>query len=127
MSIFDGAQNQVATVISRYTLGANDSFLQTTTSVRATSSALQNVGLWVGTGDDWVGIGGIDPNGGPSTSPDGPRKTLGTFNSQNAFQANDRYRDEDGERMDKFVTGEFVIHTVYGSQVVVTNTSPSRL
>ncbi|MBM4096378.1 MAG: hypothetical protein FJ261_06345 [Planctomycetes bacterium] len=46
--------------------------------------------------------------------------------SQNAFQANDRYRDEDGERMDKFVTGEFVIHTVYGSQVVVTNTSPSR-
>jgi hypothetical protein len=28
--------------------------------------------------------------------------------------------------MDKFVTGEFVIHTVYGSQVVVTNTSPSR-
>lgn len=46
--------------------------------------------------------------------------------SQNAFQANDRYRDENGERMDKFVTEEFVIHTVYGSQVVVTNTSPSR-
>lgn len=46
--------------------------------------------------------------------------------SQNAFQANDRYRDENGERMDKFVSGEFVVHTVYGSQVVVTNTSPSR-
>ena len=46
--------------------------------------------------------------------------------SQNVFQANDRYRDDNGERMDKFVTGEFVIHTVYGSQVVVTNTSPSR-
>ena len=46
--------------------------------------------------------------------------------SQNVFQANDRYREENGERMDKFVSGEFVIHTVYGSQVVVTNTSPSR-
>lgn len=46
--------------------------------------------------------------------------------SQNVFKANDRYRDDNGERMDKFVTGEFVVHTVYGSQVVVTNTSPSR-
>ena len=38
----------------------------------------------------------------------------------------DRFKDENGERFDKFVTDEFVIHTVYGCQVVVTNPTPSR-
>jgi hypothetical protein len=46
--------------------------------------------------------------------------------SQNFYKHNDRYRDENGERLDKFVKDEFVIFTVYGCQVVVTNPSPSR-
>ncbi|MFL5338684.1 MAG: hypothetical protein ACJ8F7_00835 [Gemmataceae bacterium] len=46
--------------------------------------------------------------------------------SQNFYRHGDRYRDENGERFDKFVTGEFVQQTVYGCQVVVTNPSPSR-
>ncbi len=46
--------------------------------------------------------------------------------SQNFYRSGDRYKDENGERLDKFVTDEFVIHTVYGCQVVVTNPTPSR-
>jgi hypothetical protein len=46
--------------------------------------------------------------------------------SQNFYRNGDRYRDENGERYDKFVTEEFVIHTVYGCQIVVTNPTPSR-
>lgn len=46
--------------------------------------------------------------------------------SENFYRHGDRYREEAGERFDKFVTDEFVIHTVYGGQVVVTNPTPSR-
>ncbi|QVL30599.1 hypothetical protein KIH39_17285 [Telmatocola sphagniphila] len=46
--------------------------------------------------------------------------------SQNFYRLGDRYKDEDGERFDKFVTDEFVIQTVYGCQIVVTNPTPSR-
>ncbi len=46
--------------------------------------------------------------------------------SENFYQANDRFRDEGGEKLDKFVTDEFVVHTVYGCQVVVTNPTSSR-
>src|SRR5260370_40270024 len=46
--------------------------------------------------------------------------------SQNFYRQGDRYRDENGERLDKFVTGEFVMQTVYGCQVVVTNPTPSK-
>ncbi|MBX3400732.1 MAG: hypothetical protein KF873_18515 [Gemmataceae bacterium] len=46
--------------------------------------------------------------------------------SQNFYRNGDRYRDENGERFDKFVTGEFLVHTVYGCQVVVTNPTSSR-
>ncbi len=46
--------------------------------------------------------------------------------NQNFYKADDRYRDENGERSEKYVTAEFVIHTVYGCQVVVTNPTPSR-
>ena len=41
--------------------------------------------------------------------------------SENFFQKNDRYRHEDGVRFDKFVSGDFLAHTLYGSQVVITN------
>ena len=49
--------------------------------------------------------------------------------SQNFFQANDRYRHVNNEQLDKFVTEEFLVHTVYGCQVVVTNptSSPQKL
>ena len=49
--------------------------------------------------------------------------------SQNFFRHNDRYRHENNERLDKFVTDEFLVHTVYGCQVVLTNptSSPQKL
>jgi hypothetical protein len=46
--------------------------------------------------------------------------------SQNFYRHGDRFREENGEKYDKFVTGEFVVHTVYGCQVVVTNPTSSR-
>ncbi|MDA1050033.1 MAG: hypothetical protein O3C40_06085 [Planctomycetota bacterium] len=49
--------------------------------------------------------------------------------SQNFFRYDDRYRMENNERLDKFVTDEFLVHTVYGCQVVLTNptSSPQKL
>ena len=41
--------------------------------------------------------------------------------SENFYQKNDRFRKEDGIQYDKFVTGPFYAHTLYGAQVVVTN------
>ncbi|MFO0823240.1 MAG: hypothetical protein U0792_08980 [Gemmataceae bacterium] len=46
--------------------------------------------------------------------------------SENFYRHGDRYREEGGEKYDKFITGEFVVHTVYGCQVVVTNPTSSR-
>ncbi len=49
--------------------------------------------------------------------------------SQNFFRHGDRYRFVDNERLDKYVTDEFLVHTVYGCQIVVTNptSSPQKL
>lgn len=49
--------------------------------------------------------------------------------SQNFFRHSDRYRFENNERLDKFVTDEFLVGVVYGCQVVVTNptSSPQKL
>ena len=41
--------------------------------------------------------------------------------SENFFRKDDRYRMEDGKQFDKFVTEEFLTHTLYGGQVVITN------
>ncbi|MFP6667386.1 MAG: hypothetical protein VB876_08735, partial [Pirellulales bacterium] len=46
--------------------------------------------------------------------------------SQNFFRHGDRYRFENNERLDKFIAHEFLIHTVYGCQIVVTNPTSSR-
>jgi hypothetical protein len=46
--------------------------------------------------------------------------------SQNFYRQGDRYREENGEKIDKFIAGEFLIHTVYGCQVVVTNPTSAR-
>ena len=46
--------------------------------------------------------------------------------SQNFFRHGDRQRIENGETVDKFVSEEFLIHTVYGCQVVITNPTSSR-
>jgi hypothetical protein len=46
--------------------------------------------------------------------------------SQNFYKNGERYREENGEKIDKFVTGEFLAGTVYGCQVVVTNPTSSR-
>ena len=46
--------------------------------------------------------------------------------SQNFFRHGDRYIHVDNEQRDKFVTSEFLVHTVYGCQVVITNPTSSR-
>ncbi len=46
--------------------------------------------------------------------------------SQSFFRRGDRYRQVDGLQQDKFITDEFVVHTVYGCQVVVTNSTSSQ-
>jgi hypothetical protein len=46
--------------------------------------------------------------------------------SQNFYRLGDRFRMENGEKADKFVTGEYLIETVYGCEVVVTNSSSAR-
>lgn len=40
---------------------------------------------------------------------------------QRFFKHGDRHKTENGQQVDKFVSDEFVIHQVYGCQVVVTN------
>ncbi len=49
--------------------------------------------------------------------------------SQNFFRHGDRYRHERNERLDKFVTDEFLSQVVYGCQIVITNptSSPQKL
>ncbi len=49
--------------------------------------------------------------------------------SQNFFRNDDRYRFVDNERIDKFVSDEFLVQTAYGCQVVVTNptSTPQKL
>ena len=59
----------------------------------------------------------------PTAAPDGKVPVLV---GQNFFRPTDRFREENGEKLDKYVTGEFVVHTVYGSQVVVTNPTSTR-
>ena len=46
--------------------------------------------------------------------------------SQSYFQWDDRFRMENGEKVDRFITDEFVRGIVYGAQVVVTNPTSSR-
>ena len=46
--------------------------------------------------------------------------------SQAFFRNNERFRMENGEKIDKFVTEEFVAGVVYGSQIVLTNPTSSR-
>lgn len=46
--------------------------------------------------------------------------------NQNFFRQSDRYRHEGELRFDKFVTEEFLVQTVYGCQVAITNPTSSR-
>ena len=50
----------------------------------------------------------------------------GVLVAQHFFRADDRERIENGERFDKIVTDEFLSHTVYGAQVVLTNPTGNR-
>lgn len=54
------------------------------------------------------------------------RKGTSILVSQNFFKVGDRYRYEGPDRLDKFVTDEFVKQTPYGCQVVVTNPTSSK-
>ncbi len=46
--------------------------------------------------------------------------------SQNFFRHGDRHRQENGEQIDKYVTEEFLVYTVYGCQIVITNPTSAR-
>jgi hypothetical protein len=46
--------------------------------------------------------------------------------TQNFFRLDDRYQQVAGEKIDKFVADEFLLHTVYGCQVVLTNPSSAH-
>jgi len=46
--------------------------------------------------------------------------------SQNFYRYGDRHRMENGEQVDKFISEEFLVQTVYGCQVVVTNPTSAR-
>lgn len=59
----------------------------------------------------------------PADAPDGKVPVLV---GQNFYRHGDRFREEGGEKVDKYVTGEFLVHAVYGCQVVVTNPTSSR-
>ncbi|EKD81902.1 MAG: hypothetical protein ACD_39C01580G0001, partial [uncultured bacterium] len=58
----------------------------------------------------------------PSTAAD---ETVSILTGQNFFALNDRYLYEKNQRFDKFVTEEFLVRTVYGCQVVITNPTSS--
>lgn len=62
----------------------------------------------------------------PAAAADGDTPVLV---SQNFFRRDDRYSQEKGRQVDKFVTEEFLVDVVYGCQVVVTNptSTPRRL
>ncbi len=45
--------------------------------------------------------------------------------SENFFKLDDRYRFENNERYEKYVSDEFLTHVVYGCQVVLTNPTPN--
>lgn len=45
---------------------------------------------------------------------------------QNFFRLDDRYRWEQGQRRDAFVTDEFLVDVAYGCQVVITNPTSSQ-
>lgn len=49
--------------------------------------------------------------------------------SQNFFRLDDRYRIVNNQQVDKYVTEEFLVETVYGCQIVVTNptSAPQKL
>ena len=46
--------------------------------------------------------------------------------SQNFFKYGERYTHVGSEKIDKYVTDEFLVHTVYGCHVVITNPTSSR-
>jgi hypothetical protein len=58
-----------------------------------------------------------------AAAPDGKTPVLV---GQHFYRPADRFREENGEKVDKYVTGEFLVHTVYGCQVVVTNPTSTR-
>lgn len=55
-----------------------------------------------------------------------PREPAPVLVGQSYFRASDRYRYEGGERFDKPVGDEMLVHAAYGCQVVLTNPTSSR-
>ncbi len=53
--------------------------------------------------------------------PEAAASTARVLVTQNFFRADDRHREEGGERVEKFVDGDFVRGVVYGASVVIGN------
>jgi outer membrane protein OmpA-like peptidoglycan-associated protein len=79
-------------VVNRYTLAASSKFLEVTTSVQnPDGSVLDNVNVWVGTRDDFVGIDRNANSQTPSLTvnryqADFPQKFRGTISIEGVFQ-----------------------------------------
>jgi hypothetical protein len=50
----------------------------------------------------------------------------GVLAAQHFFRADDRYRHDNNEQFNKYVTDEFLPHVVYGAEIVLTNPSGNR-
>jgi hypothetical protein len=55
-----------------------------------------------------------------------PERAARVLVGQTYFRQGERHRIVDGEQVDLHVTEEFLVHTVYGCQVVITNPNSSR-
>ena len=53
------------------------------------------------------------------------RKRVPVLVNQNYFRLDDRYEWDGNERIEKYITGEFLVHVVYLCQVVLTNPTSS--
>ena len=60
------------------------------------------------------------------TFPQEGDATTSVLVSQDFYRYGERHRVVNGEQIDNFVNGEFLVHTLYGGQVVVTNTSSTQ-
>jgi len=66
-------------ITSTFSLGPNDNFVKVVNDVKNVSDTpIQNMHLWVGTQDDWVGIRGTP---GQTIDPDSPIKIKGNLNT----------------------------------------------
>lgn len=63
----------------------------------------------------------------PAVDPGADQAASELLISENFFRENDRYQEDQNEKAEKFVTGEFLSGVTYGAEVVATNPTSSPL